>query len=83
MIVHTTTVHGRCPLNGSWDYYTLEVRTDGFVKCEDIEAACDLVRGGEITQEDMANELRETLPADCVIVLRGRHGQNVATLVEI
>ena len=85
MIVHTTTVHGRCPINGSWDYYELEVRTDGFVKCEDIEAACDRVRGSEMTQEAMAEELRlaDEIPSDCVIVLRGRHGQNVSTLVEI
>lgn len=83
MIVHETMVHGKCPINGAWDYYTLEVRTDGFVKCEDIEAACDQVRGSEKTQEDMAYELRELLPADCVLVLRGRHGQNVSTMVEV
>lgn len=83
MIVHETLVHGRCPINGSWDYYTLEVRTDGFIKCEDIEAACDLVRGSELTQEAMAEQLREKLPGDCIIVLRGRHGQNTSTTVEL
>lgn len=83
MIVHETILHGRCPINGSWDYYTLEVRTDGFIKCEDIEAACDQVRGSELTQEGIAEQLRELIPSDCVIVLRGRHGQNIATIVEL
>jgi hypothetical protein len=83
MIVHKTMVHGRCPINGSWDYYTLEVRTDEFVRCEDIEEACDSVRGSEQTQERMAYELREKLPSHCVLVLQGRHGQNVQTMVEL
>jgi hypothetical protein len=83
MIVHSTMIHGRCPINGSWDYYDVEVRTDTFVKCEDIEAACDQVRGSELTQEAMAEELRERLPVDCVLIVRGRHGQNIETMVEI
>lgn len=82
MIVHETMVHGRCPINGAWDYYTLEVRTDDFVKCEDIEQACNVVRGSDMTQEQMAEALREELPGHCIMVLRGRHGQNVATMVE-
>jgi len=83
MIIHKTMIHGRCPVNGMWDYYTLEVRTDGFIKCEDIESACDNVRGSYLTQEAIAEHLREELPADCVLCLRGRHGQNVDTIVEI
>lgn len=84
MVVHKTIVHGKCPINGLWDYYELEVRTSGFVRCEDIEIACNRIRGSEMTQEQMAEELRESreIPSDCVILLRGRHGQNVETLVE-
>ena len=83
MITHTTTIHGKCPINGAWDYYEVTVRTDAFLKCEDIEAACDQVRGKGITQEAMAEELRELLQSDCVLTVRGRHGQNIQTMIEL
>ena len=75
-------LHVQSQSNAAW-YYDVEVRTETFVKCEDIEAACDHVRGSELTQEAMAEELREQLPGDCVLIVRGRHGQNIATTVEI
>ena len=83
IVLHKTMVHGRCPINDSWDYYILEVRTDGFVKCEDIEDACDTVRGKSMTQEDMAIKLRSLIPSHCSLSLRGRHGQNTRTVVDV
>lgn len=83
MVIHETKIHGKCPINGSWDYYVLTIRTDGFVRCEDIESVCDKVRGSLMTQEDMANELRELIPSHCTMTLHGNHGQNVATVVEL
>lgn len=76
-------VHGRCPINGSWDYYELDVQTTEFVKCEEIEFACDQVRGSELTQESIADELKCLLPSSCKLILQGRHGQNISTTIEI
>lgn len=83
MTIHTTTIHGRCPLNNNWDYYTLTVRTDGFIDIAELESICDLVRGSSKTQEDIAEELRNRLPGDCVMELSGRHSQNTATVVSL
>lgn len=83
MIVHRSTIHGRCPLNHAWDYYEVEIRTDDFVDVKELEAAMDSVRGSTQTQEDIANELRDKIPASCVLVVRGRHSQNTSTLVEL
>lgn len=83
MITHKTMIHGKCPINGAWDYYEVTVRTESFIKCEDIEAVCDQVRGKGITQEEMAEELRELLPQDCSLTVRGRHGQNTQTMIEL
>lgn len=83
MIVHESIIHGRCPLNGNWDYYEVEIRTDDFVDIAELEAAFDKVRGSEKTQEDIANELRELIPGSCSLVIRGRHSQNTKTLIEL
>lgn len=81
--MHTSTVHGRCPLNQNWDYYEVEIRTDGFIDVAALEVMLDSVRGKYLTQEDMAHVLRELIPADCIIVMRGRHSQNTTTMVEL
>jgi ribonuclease I len=83
MNVHETTIHGRCPINAQWDYYTLRVETEEFIRAEDIEEMCDFVRGKSMPQEQIAAELRATLPAHCRIELRGRHGQNCQTTVTL
>lgn len=80
---HETTVHGKCPINSKWDYYTLVVTTTEFIRCEDIEEICDFVRGKTMSQEEMASHLRATLPHHCSIELRGRHGQNCKTTVTL
>ena len=83
MNVHRTTLHGKCPLNGSWDYYELEVSTEEFFRVEELEELCDFVRGKSMSQEEMAKQLRPTLPSHCSMVLRGRHGQNCETEVRL
>ncbi|TWU19874.1 hypothetical protein [Allorhodopirellula heiligendammensis] len=83
MNTHETTIHGRCPINSVWDYYTLRVTTDRFVRVEDIEEMADLVRGKAMCQEDIAKELRTTLPAHCTVEVIGRHGQNCETVVRL
>lgn len=83
MITHKTMLHGRCPINDSWDYYVLTVSTAEFIACEEIEAACNAVRGLELTQEAMAARLRELLPVHCMMQLSGRHGQNCKTSIEV
>ena len=78
--VHETTVHGRCPINSNWDYYTLMVTTEEFMLVDDIDEMCDFVRGKAMTQEEIADNLRATLPSHCKIELRGQHGQNFRTV---
>lgn len=83
MIVHTSTIHGKCPLNGMWDYYSVEVRTDEFLDVSELEASLNSVRGSCATQEDIAYQLREIIPSHCVLILRGRHSQNTSSMVEL
>ena len=73
---HTTTIHSRCPYAPVWDYYTLHVDTVAFVKCEDVQAACDEVRGKEMTQEQVFEHLRLKIGQPAKLTLKGRHGQN-------
>lgn len=79
---HTTMIHATCPLNGYIDYYEVAVETEEFIACEDIERACKFVRGEQMTQESIAESLRQNLPSYCKIRIIGRHGQNIATIVE-
>lgn len=81
MNIHKTTIHAKCPLNGSWDYYTVTVSTKEFLKCEELEEVCDFVRGKNMEQERIADELKATLPGDCTVKLEGRHGQNTELTV--
>lgn len=83
MIVHTTTIHGSCPLNGQWDYYDVEVRTDDFLDVAELERCFDSVRGSTNTQEDIAFQLREIIPASATLIVRGRHSQNTSTMIEL
>lgn len=79
---YKTNVHGRCPIDRRWDYYLLEISSLEFIKCEDIEAVCDIVRGATMTQENIAAQLRKSLPDTCSFVLSGTHS-NVATTVRL
>lgn len=85
-VEHRTMIHGRCPINGATDYYELSVCVIGFLKAEDVEATAEIVRGSELTQEDMLARIKEELPLgeSSMVWLRltGRHGQNVNTIVE-
>jgi hypothetical protein len=76
MNVHKTVIHARCPYAPVWDYYTLVVRIDAFIRTEDIQKICDEVRGQEMTQEDVADRIEAALPPRTSFTLKGRHGQN-------
>jgi len=80
---HTTTVHARCPYMPVWDYYQVTFSTEKFIKCEDLEKACDEVRGGDTTQEGLAMDLREKLPDHINIKVVGRHGANCLTEITL
>jgi len=58
---HTTMIHAKCP-NGGWDYYTLTFKPYGFCETEQVNRACDAVRGVEAYQEDIAEQLTDLLP---------------------
>jgi hypothetical protein len=73
---HKTTIHARCPYAPVWDYYTVIVRTPEFMKCEDLQAICDQIRGTELTQEDVFTHLRSKIKLSAIITVKGRHGQN-------
>lgn len=73
---HKTTIHARCPYAPVWDYYTLTVRINTFVRTEDIQKICDEVRGQEMTQEDIADKIEAALPPRTGFTIKGRHGQN-------
>lgn len=73
---HKTTIHSRCPYAPVWDYYTLTVDTPIFLRCEDVQAACDEIRGKEMTQEQVFEHLRSKIPPPAKLVIKGRHGQN-------
>ena len=80
-IKHETTVHGKCPINENWDYYTLTIETEEFVRAEALEELCDFCRGKQWTQEEMAKQLRAIMPSHCSLTLNGRHTQNMTTSV--
>jgi len=70
-----------------WDYYTAIVETLGFMRVEELEEACEQVRGMEATQEDIANALHAAIkkkPGEGVgfrLTVKGQHGQNCTTTV--
>ena len=83
MNIHKTTIHAKCPLNGSWDYYTVSIETDEFIACEQIEELCDFVRGKSLEQERIAKDLHRSLGVKSKLILLGRHGQNTELKVVI
>lgn len=82
MITYKTKVHGKCPFNRDWDYYDLTIRSESMMKCEDLEAICNIVRGATMTQENIAYKIRELIPAHCLMTLVGNHA-NVETVVDL
>lgn len=82
MNIYEAKVHGKCPINRKWDYYTLTITSDQMIVCEEIEASCDIVRGSTMTQEKIADQLRKSLPETCKMRLVGIHS-NVETTVEL
>jgi ribonuclease I len=78
---HEITLHARCPYAPVWDYYTLTLTTREFVEVHALQKMCDEVRGKEMTQESIADLLRERLPHHIAIELVGHHGQNCRSVV--
>ena len=84
MNTHATIVHARCPFMPVWDYYEVTFTTKEFIKCEELENACDEVRGVvKATQEEIAMHLRITLPEHVHIKVVGRHGSNCLTEITL
>lgn len=83
MNVHKSIIHGKCPINARWDYYDVEIRSESFIKVEDVDATLDLVRGLNETQEDIAAKLKKALGKFFHVSLVGRHSQNTETRVDL
>ena len=81
MIRHSSMVHGKCPVNGRWDYYQVDVETKEFLEVSELEEVLDFVRGTSKTQEEIAKNISMTLPYKCKITVVGRHSQNTETVV--
>jgi len=81
MKVHKTTIHTRCPYAPVWDYYTVVVEIDRFLKCEDFQELCDRVRGETMTQEKVFDVLRDGVHPSATLTVKGRHGQNSKLVV--
>lgn len=85
MTTHKTIVHAKCPINGEWDYYDVSVETDVFIAAEEVQEACNSVRGSEMTQEDLTARLHHLLTepeteSRVTVRVEGRHGQNTSTV---
>ena len=80
-VKHKSIVHGKCPINGRWDYYEVNVETEEFLEISELEELLDFVRGGNKTQEQMASDIALSLPYSCTVTLTGRHSQNTETVV--
>jgi NADPH-dependent 7-cyano-7-deazaguanine reductase QueF len=88
MNTHKAIVHGKCPINGSWDYYNVTIKTNQFVETEYVDGVMNAVRGQEITQETMASQIFDKLRwasklENFKMSLVGRHGQNNELAVEL
>ena len=80
-ITHESMIHGKCPINGRWDYYKVVVETEEFVEISELEELLDFYRGTNKTQEDLAKNIALQLPHGCSVKLSGRHSQNTNTIV--
>lgn len=83
MNIHKTIIHGKCPINGSWDYYNVTIKTNEFIKCEEVEELCDFLRGKTLEQERIAEQLHATIGVKHFLKVEGRHGQNTKLAVEL
>ncbi len=78
-VKHESIIHGKCPINGRWDYYEVLIETDDFLEISEMEEILDFARGCNKTQEVIAKEIALSLPYHCTITLTGRHSQNTKT----
>lgn len=80
---HVSTVHGKCPINGNWDYYSVKIMSREFIKVEDVEDILNEVRGTENTQEKMAAAIKQKVGPLFDVSVSGRHSQNTETRVDL
>lgn len=81
-VQHTSIIHARCPIQPTWDYYTVVIEPLGFLDVHKLELVLDSVRGVEETQEQIAEQLGNLLPG-CKVTLIGRHTANTNTVVTV
>lgn len=80
---HTFQIHARCPMvpHEQWDYYEVTIQTEDMIDVNVLEKAMDSVRGLRSTQEQITEILKELLPCETMIEIRGRHSQNSESIV--
>lgn len=74
---HKTMIHCKCPLR-CWDYYEVTYSPDAFMRIEDFQSACDVLRGTDAFQEHVADSLALKLRPGR-LTITGRHGANTET----
>lgn len=78
---HTAMFHAKCPVDGRWDYYTVEVTCTDTIVVEAIEDILDALRGCERYQEDITREIKARLPSHATVKTTGVHGKGTSTVV--
>lgn len=85
-VIHKTPLHARCPITQEWDYYTLSIKTNGFISCEDVQSIANQFRGKTETQEAITQKICESLKAKYSfpihVALEGFHCQNAHLTTE-
>jgi|GEM_PF-6053535 len=61
--VYTATIHAQCPVDDSWDYYSVVITSKHEIRCETITEALNQVRGRKLTQENVAQSIDQRLDA--------------------
>ena len=78
-------MHAQCPLveHVQWDYYVVSVTVMEVVDVNEIEKIIDQNRGIRLTQEEIAERIKESIPFRCVVALQGVHTIGSDTKVEV
>ena len=79
---HTFMIHAECPFvtHKQWDYYKVLIQTEDVVDVHYLEKVMDSVRGARLSQEDIAQVIRQQMTCEAYIQISGRHSQNSFTL---
>lgn len=83
---YSATIHARCPVDDSWDYYVVTIICLDFtIRCEDIQHVLNCVRGRKYLQEELAERIHTLLcdaSPDCCdqkvsVVVAGSHPHGI------